>query len=527
MRKHFRKLRLLLGDQLDLRHSWFETSCRDTLYIIAEMRQETDYTRHHVQKIAAFFAAMAGFAKALQQQGHQVLHLTLDDTGTYDDFPQLLAALVQRFDSSEVEYQLPDEYRLQEQLSKLERTPGWPVDTCVTRCESEHFLLPRAELPEYFTAGKHQKMEFFYRKIRKRFGWLMDGEQPEGGQWNFDADNRKKLNESDIAAIPAPLLFANDVRPILARLARCGVEHFGRVQEQLGCPVTRAQALELLDDFCLRLLPDFGRFQDAMTCNSPHSWSLYHARLSFALNVKLLRPAEVIDRAIAQYRASQRKKNALKIDIAQIEGFVRQIAGWREFTRGVYWANMPGYASLNKLGASRDLPAFFWTGETKMHCLAQAIDQSLEHAYAHHIQRLMITGNFCLLAGIDPAQVDAWYLGIYSDAIDWVELPNTRGMSQFADGGIVGTKPYAASGNYVNKMSDYCKSCHYKANQKTGERACPLNTLYWHFMLRHRDLLGGNPRTAMPYRNWDKRAATEQRKVLDEGEARLANLQKL
>lgn len=516
---------MLLGDQLDGQHSWFDAVDRDTLYVLAELRQETDYSRHHVQKICAFFAAMQQFADGLQRAGHDLLYLKLDKTRNFETFPDLLASLANRFGCSQLEYQLPDEHRLLVQLEELEAHPDWPASTRVVRCDSEHFLLAREELGDYFSAGKHQKMEFFYRKMRKRFGWLMDGDEPEGGKWNFDSHNRNKLAAKDIADIPEPLLFDNDVRPILRRLDNAGVETIGTSRESLAWPVNREQSLRLLKDFCARMLPRFGVFQDAMTCNSEHSWSLYHARLSFSLNTKLLRPTEVIDAAIASYRKSQRGDAA--IDIAQVEGFVRQIAGWREYMRGIYWLNMPSFARLNALQAKRKLPDFFWTGRTKMNCLAEAIGQSLEHAYAHHIQRLMITGNFCLLAGIDPDEVDAWYLGIYNDAIEWVEMPNTRGMSQFADGGIVGTKPYAASGNYVNKMSDYCKSCHYKVAEKTGERACPLNSLYWSFMLRHRERLGNNPRTAMPYRNWDKRKLSEQQAVLDDARNRLAALERV
>ncbi|MBT8139422.1 MAG: cryptochrome/photolyase family protein [Gammaproteobacteria bacterium] len=527
MKKHYERLRLLLGDQLDIQHSWFNQTDNATLYLLAEMRQETDYTRHHVQKICAFFAAMRGFAEALREAGHHVLYLGLDDTADYENFTDLLCHLAKRFNADEVAYQLPDEYRLQQQLSQLESAAGWPANTAVSTCDSEHFLLGRNELVDYFEPNKHHKMEFFYRKMRKRFGWLMDNDEPAGGKWNYDADNRNKLGTEDIDNIPEPLCFDNDVSDILQALNQHGVQTIGNPCEKNAWPLTREQSLTLLDDFCERLLENFGRFQDAMTCNSDKKWSLYHARLSFSMNCKLLRPAEVIDTAIATYEARKRNKKKNPIDIAQIEGFVRQVAGWREYVRGVYWVNMPAYAECNALDANRDLPDFFWTGKTRMRCLAEVIGQSLDYAYAHHIQRLMITGNFCLLAGIDPRQVDDWYLGIYNDAIEWVEMPNTRGMSQFADGGIVGTKPYAASGNYVNKMSDYCKSCHYKASQKTGESACPLNSMYWHFMLRHRDRLGNNPRTAMPYRNWDKRSSSEQDAVLEDAKAKLQGLDKL
>ena len=514
---HPQRLRLILGDQLNPRHSWYREQDSSVIYLLAELRQETDYTRHHVQKVCAFFAAMAGFATALKKAGHRVLHLTLDDTADDADLPALLKRLCQDLEIQQLDYQRPDEYRLLQQLRALS------IDgVTVVEADTEHFLLPFDDIAQQFKPGKHRKMEFFYRDMRRRFQVLMDGDQPRGGKWNFDADNRNRLSPEYIDALPQPLCFSNKVGDILQRLERHGVDTFGTASKELLWPVSRRQAEELLTFFCDALLPLFGRFQDAMTGNSPHAWSLYHSRLSFALNTKLLHPMQVIDAAL---RAFENQPKA--IDIAQIEGFLRQILGWREYIRGVYWANMPDYQSLNALGASRALPRWFWDGNTRMRCQQQAIGQSLDFAYAHHIQRLMVTGNFCLLAGIDPDEVDQWYLGIYVDAIEWVELPNTRGMSQFADGGIVATKAYSASGNYLNKMSDYCGDCHYKVKEKTGERACPLNSLYWDFMLRHRAQFERNPRVGMVYRNWDRMSKDKRKAVLDHAEGLLAKLDEL
>lgn len=510
-------LRLILGDQLNPQHSWYQQRDDGVIYVIAELRQETDYTRHHVQKVCAFFAAMQAFAAALKKAGHRVLHLTLDDTADDTDLVALLQRLCGNLAVTQLEYQRPDEYRLRQQLSAM-RLDG----VSVTEVDSEHFLLPFADIQQQFSPGKHRKMEFFYRDMRRRFQVLMDDDQPRGGKWNFDADNRNRLGPADIDALPQPLCFSNPVNAILERLQRHGVDTFGHAAQDLLWPVTPAQAEQLLAFFCDTLLPLFGRFQDAMTGNSPHAWSLYHSRLSFALNSKLLHPMQVIDAAL---RAFENQPDA--IDIAQIEGFVRQILGWREYIRGVYWANMPDYKKRNALGAKRPLPRWFWDGDTHMRCQQQAIRQSLDFAYAHHIQRLMVTGNFCLLAGIDPDQVDQWYLGIYVDALEWVELPNTRGMSQFADGGIVATKAYSASGNYLNKMSDYCGDCHYNVKQKTGPKACPLNSLYWDFMLRHRAQFERNPRVGMVYRNWDRMADDKQRAVIDYAGGLLAKLDEL
>lgn len=349
----------------------------------------------------------------------------------------------------------------------------------------------------------------------------MDDDEPVAGRWNFDAENRNKLRADDIAAIPEPLIFATDVSDILARLDEFDIDYFGKISNPLPWPISRQDSLQLLDHFCEVCLPCFGRFQDALTGRSPHSWSLYHSRLSFALNSKLISPLEVIDKAISQFHKFD------TVDIAAVEGFVRQILGWREFVRGIYWRNMPDYATRNHYNADRSLPDFFWSGQTRMRCLHRAISESLEHAYAHHIQRLMVTGNFCLITGIDPDQVDAWYLGIYIDAIEWVEMPNTRGMALYGDGGLLGTKPYAAGGNYINKMSDYCSDCFYKVSEKTGDRACPLNSLYWHFMYRHREELMNNQRLRMIYGSWNRMGDAQQQAILQQAERHLAALDKL
>lgn len=517
MQDHYRCIRWILGDQLNEQHSWFSATDDSVLYVIAELRQETGYTRHHVQKLCAFFAAMENFAAVLTQQGHQVLHLDLTATASHQDLCSLMTAVCEQYGASELHYQRPDEYRLLCQLRNFQTSSA----IAVTECDTEHFFLPFAEIAQYFTAGKHQRMETFYRKMRSRFAILMEGKEPVAGRWNFDAENRNKLKADDIAAIPAPLLFATDVSAILARLDQCEVDYFGEISNPLPWPISREQSLHLLEHFCQVCLPNFGRFQDALTGRSPHSWSLYHSRLSFALNSKLISPREVIDRAVSHFMHSDR------IDIAAVEGFVRQILGWREFVRGIYWRNMPDYAMQNHYAARRPLPAFFWNGQTRMRCLHKAISESLDNAYAHHIQRLMVTGNFCLITGIDPDQVDDWYLGIYIDAIEWVEMPNTRGMALYGDGGLLGTKPYAAGGNYINKMSDYCGDCHYKVAEKTGSRACPLNSLYWHFMYRHREELIKNQRLRMIYGSWNRMGEAQQQAILAQAEGHLAALDDL
>ncbi|MFD2178145.1 cryptochrome/photolyase family protein [Veronia pacifica] len=512
-------IRLILGDQLNASHSWFKERDDSVLYLVCEMKQETAYVKHHVQKVTAFFLAMEKFALALQKAGHNVTHLTLDDTANDKTFLSLITRLCKEHKAIRFEYQHPDEFRLNEQFNELQIE----LQKCGIQSvcyDSEHFLLPFEEISTNFTKGKHLRLETFYRKMRKRFDVLMESDKPVGGKWNYDADNRKKLKKSDIAEIPAPLVFDHSTSEVAERLARHEVQTIGEMEDSLGWPVSRSDALKLLDFFIQHQLPDFGRFQDAMTCQTPHSWSLYHSRLSFALNAKMLQPMQVIQAAVSAYLADH-------ASIQAVEGFIRQILGWREYIRGIYWCNMPEYAEKNHFEATRDVPEFFWNGETGMKCMSETIKQSLKTAYAHHIQRLMVTGNFSLLTGLNPDQVDAWYLGIYIDAIEWVEMPNTRGMSLFADGGIIATKPYCASGSYISRMSDYCSHCKYKVKLKTGDDACPLNSLYWDFMVRHRDELTRNPRIGMIFGNWDRLEDNEQQAILSRADWIRNNLDQL
>lgn len=514
----YHTLRLVLGDQLNIHHSWFEQTDHGVCYVLAQLRQETEYVHHHIQKVCAFFIAMEQFARHLSDRGHDVHYLTLDETSKDKSLARLIVRLCREYQVKRFEYQHPDEFRLQQQLQALE-LPGNIEKSCV---DSEHFLLPMQEIPQHFPAGKSVRMEHFYRKMRKRFDILMQDNQPAGGKWNYDQHNRQRLKKEDLEAIPAPLEFSHDATSVIQLLQRHQVTTIGKAAETINLPVTRAQAIELLNYFCDHCLANFGTFQDAMTGNSEHQWSLYHSRLSFALNSKLISPAETINAVLNHYES-----NTSTIDIAQVEGFIRQILGWREYIRGIYWANMPAYQSLNSLNAHRELPAYFWNAGTRMNCMHQAIDQSLEYSYAHHIQRLMITGNFCLLTGIDPEQVDNWYLGIYADAIEWVQLPNTRGMSQYADGGIIASKPYAASGNYINKMSDYCRQCHYNVKDKLGDQACPFNTLYWNFVHEHRELLQKNQRMSMIYRSWEKIKHEERQQIIKKAQELIEHINEL
>ncbi|WP_269532866.1 cryptochrome/photolyase family protein [Chitinimonas sp. BJYL2] len=506
------ELRLILGDQLNAGHSWFRQRDPAVCYLLMEVRSETDYVRHHAQKVLAIFAAMRRFAAALEQAGHRVQYLRIDDPANR----QSLAANVQACLASGVfscwSRMQADEWRVESALQSLQTDLALPCDVV----DSEHFLNARDALASAFRQ-RVPRMETFYRAERQRWQCLLEPDgTPMGGRWNFDTENRARW-QGEPAAVDWPQ-GGHDLRDLWATIRQSGIQTLGEPDaEHCRWPLTRREARTWLQHFITHALPHFGRFQDAM---STRSSTLFHSGLSFALNIKLLNPREVIEAAVGAYLAG-------KVALPSCEGFVRQILGWREYVRGVYWARMPDYRTLNVLGAQRPLPGWFWTGETQMACLREAITQSLQTAYAHHIQRLMVTGNFAMLAGCHPDEVDAWYLGIYIDAFEWVELPNTRGMSQFADGGIVGSKPYCGSASYMSKQSDYCGSCYYAARDRHGERACPLNSLYWHFHARHADRLSRNPRLAMPYAVWRKLPETEQQATLKQAEFYLSRIETL
>jgi deoxyribodipyrimidine photolyase-related protein len=480
-----RTLRFILGDQLNYKHSWLKEDHEDTIYFMAETLEETGYVNHHIQKIIGFFMAMRSFAEHLKQEGHQVVYYKIDDEKNQQNLEDNLKSIIEAENIEKFEYQYPDEYRLDQKLKDFCND----ISIDFEAFDTEHFYTTREELTEFFEGKKSMIMEYFYRDMRKKHNLLMQTEKdPEGGDWNYDKSNRKVWKGKP--EIPAPKTFNHDVTELYEVISKKDITFIGRINpESFEWPVSRKECLEVLDYFCNHLLVHFGDYEDAMHTEQK---TLFHSRLSFAMNSKMLSPKEVIDRAIETY---YNRKD--EIDISEIEGFVRQILGWREYMRGIYWKEMPRYEKLNALENTNKLPDFYWTGKTKMNCMSKAINQSLDHAYAHHIQRLMVTGNFALLNMTDPDEVDAWYLGIYMDAIQWVELTNTRGMSQFADEGIVATKPYMSSGSYINKMSNYCKSCHYKVSKKQGEDACPFNSLYWNFLHKKQEHFQNNQRMNM------------------------------
>ncbi|MEW7280157.1 cryptochrome/photolyase family protein [Aquimarina sp. 2201CG1-2-11] len=485
-------LRLILGDQLNHQHSWYQGANDEVCYFMAEMRQETDYVKHHIQKVVAFFLGMRNFSKWLKKEGFNIIYYTLDDPDNQQDLVANLNDLIQKKGITKFEYQLPDEYRLDMQLRTL--CDQLTIPTKVF--DTEHFLTSRTDLANFFKGKKQYMMEYFYRYMRKRYDIMMiDTKNPEGGKWNFDQSNRKKWKGKP--EILSAKTYKHQVTTIVELIRNQGVDTIGNIDSNhFNWPITREESLDLLNYFCNHLLKHFGDYQDAMHTEEKF---LFHSRLSFAMNSKMLHPKEVINTVVEYWREHQKD-----IDISQVEGFVRQILGWREYMRGMYWAKMPEYRKTNHLDNKNALPDFYWTADTKMNCLHATIKQSLDDAYAHHIQRLMITGNYALLTQTHPDEVDQWYLGIYIDAIEWVEITNTRGMSQFADGGVVATKPYVSSGSYINKMSNYCKTCHFKVAKKIEEDACPFNALYWNFLDDKRSYFESNQRMRMMLTLLDK-----------------------
>ncbi len=496
-KKQLKTLRLILGDQLNHNHSWFSKTDDDCLYFIAEMKQETNYATHHIQKVVAFFESMRNFAEWLKEKGHTVLYYKLNTSENKQDLNKNLNHVIKEYDVKNFEYQLPDEYRLDEQLKSFCKSISINSEVF----DTEHFFTERVELEKFYEGKKEYTMEYFYRYMRKKHDILMlNDKDPEGGKWNFDKSNRKKWKGSP--PIPHEKGFRKDVSEVVSLLKSKKIKTIGNIDEtNFNWPTSRKDCLSVLNYFCKNLLKYFGDYQDALHTEQLY---LFHSRLSFAMNSKMLSPKEVLEKVISHWR-----EHKDDIDISQVEGFVRQILGWREYMRGMYWKQMPGYRHSNKLDNQNKLPDFYWTGKTKMNCLHHAINQSLDHAYAHHIQRLMITGNFALLLQCHPDEVDAWYLGIYIDAIEWVEITNTRGMSQFADGGLVATKPYVSSGNYINKMSNYCKNCHYSVTKKTEEDACPFNSLYWNFLDDKREYFKDNQRMNMMMSLLNKKSVKE------------------
>jgi deoxyribodipyrimidine photolyase-related protein len=497
---------VVLGDQLDEASTAFDgfDPARDIVWM-AEVPAEACYVWSHRARIAVFLSAMRHFRDALRARGWTVRY---HETGTHphDSLADALAADLPALEPDMLIAVEPGEHRLQAALAEVAAHCDIPLEWR----EDRHFICSRREFEHWMRGRKQPRLEHFYRWMRARTGWLMQGAEPAGGQWNFDADNRQSFGKEGPGRVPAPLTFPPDsvTQTVLKQVAACYPDHPGEL-DTFDWPVTRDEALEALNDFVEHRLPRFGQWQDAMWTSQP--W-LYHSRLSCALNLKLLDPREVCEAALRAYEAGE-------VPLTAVEGFVRQILGWREYVRGLYFHRMPGYLDENALGAQQPLPRFYWTGDTDMVCLAETVGQTLRHGYAHHIQRLMVTGLFALLLGVQPRRVHEWYLAVYVDAVEWVEAPNTIGMSQYADGGFMASKPYVASGKYIDRMSNYCRGCRYDPAAATGPRACPFTTLYWDFLDRHQHRFAAHPRLKMQLNNLRRKSDGDRKAI---GDAALA-----
>jgi deoxyribodipyrimidine photolyase-related protein len=490
-----RHLVIVLGDQLDHASSAFEgfDPVQDVVWM-AEVTEESTHVWSAKQRTALFLSAMRHFAAELQAQGKRVMYSRLEDDANTGTLAGELERAIAALQPGQLILTAPGDWRVLQALRGVAQRHDLPLDLR----DDTHFFSTVRDFAAHAKGRKQLRLEYWYRELRKRHGVLMDGDQPVGGQWNFDADNRESFGKQGPQGVPPPYRVEPDAitREVIARVNDRFASHPGSL-ESFAWPVTRSEALQSLNRFVEQRLPLFGRFEDAMW--SGEAW-LYHSHLSAALNLKLLNPREVVAAAEAAYRSGH-------APLAAVEGFIRQILGWREYVRGIYWTQMPGYVERNALEAQEALPAWYWSGETDMACLKDAITQTLRHGYAHHIQRLMVTGLYALLLGVRPQAVHQWYLSVYVDAVEWVELPNTLGMGQFGDGGLMASKPYVASGKYIQRMSNHCSGCRFDPAQSTGEKACPFTTLYWDFLMRHEPLLRQNARMAMQMKNLDRLSA--------------------
>jgi deoxyribodipyrimidine photolyase-related protein len=503
-----RHLIVVLGDQLDRQSAAFDgfDPSRDAVWM-AEVAEESTHVWSSQQRTVLFLSAMRHFAQALVDEGLPLHYRRLDDEANAGTLAGELRRAMDRLHPQRIVLVEPGDHRVATALRAAVSAAGVPLD----EREDRHFLCSTAEFATHARGRKQLRMEHFYREMRRRHRVLLDDDGgPLGGEWNFDADNREAFGRDGPGFVPEPQRFEPDAitQDVIKLVQQRLPSHPGSV-DTFGWPVTRPQALSTLDRFVEERLELFGRYQDAMWTGQP--W-LYHAHIASCLNLKLLNPREVIARAEAAGRAG-------RAPLPAVEGFIRQVLGWREYVRGIYWQAMPAYAGMNALDAQQDLPAWYWTGRTDMRCLRDAITQTLEHGYAHHIQRLMVTGLYALLLGVQPQQVHAWYLAVYVDAVEWVELPNTLGMAMFADGGLMASKPYIATGKYIQRMSDHCRGCRYDPGERTGDRACPFTTLYWDFLARHEKRFESHPRMALQVKNLQRLSPAERQAVGERADA--------
>ncbi len=499
---------LVLGDQLNSKISSIrQCNKANDVVLMCEVDQETRYVKHHKKKIALIFSAMRHFAKELSVNGYDINYVKIDDPNNSGSFKSECMRVIQHHSLDSIVVTMPGEYRVLDEIHTLQQ------HIPVSILPDDRFYCSPDEFEQWANQYKQCRMENFYRTLRKKFNILIEDDKPSGGQWNYDKQNRKPPKNLD--KINNPLAFSTDdiTKQVLTVVEKKFAHHFGDLYP-FSFAINRKQALKVVNHFIKYRLKHFGDYQDAMLQDEPF---MYHSAISFYLNIGLLLPKEVIKKVEKAYANDE-------VPINAAEGFIRQILGWREFIRGIYWLKMPAYKDNNFFDAQRKLPDFFWSTDTKLNCIKQCVIQTKQHAYAHHIQRLMVLGNFLLLCGVDPDEVNEWYLIVYADAFEWVELPNVTGMILFADGGFLASKPYAASGAYINKMSNYCSSCDYNVKEKAGDEACPFNYLYWNFLDQHKDKLGNNQRLSMIYSSLNKFSKDKLDQIRTDSEKFLASI---
>ena len=510
--KSSKRLVLILGDQLDLKSAALKDfNVQTDEVLMVESKHEAQYVWSHQAKIALFLSAMRHFAQSLRDLNYPITYIQ----NTSLSIVEALKEKIQKDNITHLICLEPGEWRLKQEIEGLAKELQLQLDMR----DDDHFYCSHQEFLDWASGKKELRLEYFYRLMRKTHQILVDADgNPEGGQWNFDQDNRKPYPKKGPGIIDDPVLFEPDAvtQEVIAYVSQTYAKHPGSL-EAFRWPVTRDQALEALHYFVEYRLRNFGVYQDAMWTDTPYGW---HSILSSSLNLKLLNPREVIAAVIDAW-----KKYSL--DLSTVVGFIRQILGWREFVRGMYYLDMPKMAQDNYYEHQRALPKWYWSGKTNMACMKDAIGQTMKYGYAHHIQRLMVTGNFALLAEILPSAVCDWYLAVYVDAIEWVELPNTAGMALFANGGRFTSKPYIASGAYIKRMSNYCDSCKYKPDVRFGETACPVTTLYWNFLIKHRAQFDASPRTRLMTANLKRISDDDQKLIVQHAQHVLAHLDDL
>lgn len=485
------------ADQLHADHFPDDVKPGETTLVFCESSGDMKRLPFHKKKIVYSWSAQRHFAHECKDDGYHIIYLKGDDTIS----SQLKNWLLEGRDDITLSYMKPAEWDLRHELEDLSNE----LEGRLKAYSNTFFMSDPEEWKEKISGG--YLMEYFYREMRKRTGYLMDNGKPEGGDWNYDKENRKKLPKGNKPPVPVTIDPDDITLELIDEVNRDFDENWGET-DGFNYAIDRKGAQKAADDFFKKRFKDFGPYEDALAVDE---YIIYHSTLSIYMNNGLLSPQELCERALEAYADG-------KAPINSVEGYVRQIIGWREYIRNYYEAMMPGVRDANSFGFKHPIPASYWTGETKMKCISESVKPVLETGYSHHIPRLMVLSNYSNLTETDPRELLKWFHYGYLDAWEWVVLPNVLGMSTFADGGVLASKPYVSSGNYINKMSDYCKNCHYSVSKKTGEKACPFNYLYWNFVDKHREAFEENGRVSFMINMLNKKSDEELNEIREDSE---------